>query len=60
MLYEYECSDCKKLTDAMRAVANRKRSPECGFCGGKTRLAISVPASPVFNSARPVKKAHNA
>jgi len=60
MLYEYECTECEELTEALRNVANRKHSPRCEKCGKKMKLAISVPASPVFNSARPVKKAHNA
>lgn len=61
MLYEYECTlyGCEKLTEALRSVADRNRAPKCEYCGGKTRLAISVPAAPVFNCARPVRKAHN-
>jgi len=60
MLYEYECTKCEELTEALRSVVNRNRTPKCDKCGDTTRLAISVPASPVFNSARPVRKAHNA
>jgi len=59
MLYEYECTGCEKLTEALRSVAERNQAPKCEDCGRKTQLAISVPASPVFNCARPVRKAHN-
>ena len=60
MLYEYECPKCGDALTAFNSVDKRHlESPECS-CGTKTSLVTSVPAHPVMNPARPVKRAKNA
>ncbi len=41
MLFEYRCKDCKKITEALRSVADRNNCPPC-LCGGKTKKIISL------------------
>ena len=40
-IYEYECGDCQKITDAYRRVADLDNCPPCE-CGGKTKKIISA------------------
>jgi len=41
MIYEYRCADCKKITEAIRCVADRNDCPSCE-CGGATKKIISA------------------
>lgn len=40
ILYEYQCVDCDKITDALRAIDDRNNCPKCA-CGGETKKIIS-------------------
>lgn len=39
-LYEYQCRDCKEVTDEYRSVEKRDDAPKCE-CGGTTDKIIS-------------------
>lgn len=43
-LYDYRCRDgaCKKLTTAVRKIAERDNAPACKHCGANTRKIISL------------------
>ncbi len=43
ILYEYQCLDCEKITEALRTVDDRNNCPECK-CGGETKKIISKSA----------------
>ena len=65
-LYTYRCEKCDTETEGLNSVAGRFDGPDCQamnsldqVCGGFCRLAISAPAHPVMNPARPVHKPHN-
>lgn len=61
MQYEYECTKCYDVIVSFNSVDERHtESPECPRDGYETVLVTSVPATPVMNPARPVKRAHNA
>ena len=61
MLYEYRCPKCDDALEAFNSVDERHtEAPVCSSCKVKTELGTSVPATPVMNPARPVKRAHNA
>src|SRR5437588_659849 len=43
-LYEYECSNCHRVTTELRPIARRERKGRCGWCKkGRLRRAVSVP-----------------
>lgn len=56
-VYSYSCPQCSKALEGFNSVDERHtNAPECSECEVKTELVPSVPATPVLNPARPVKK----
>ena len=41
ILYEYKCTLCAKITEALREIEDRNNCPPCEKCAGETKKIIS-------------------
>ena len=57
-LYEYKCPKCDLLQEKLRPVRERTLKATC-LCGAKMLPTITVPATPVMDPVKPVRRPHN-
>jgi putative FmdB family regulatory protein len=52
-IYEYECSDCGKVSEIMAGIGRQSDALQCKYCGSSTLNKIPSFASIVAASSRP-------